>query len=246
MGRVLALVYGVISYLVFVVTFFYSIGWVTGLVVPRTIDDAPTAPAVTAVAINVSLLLTFAIQHNVMARPAFKKAWTRLVPLPIERSTFVLISSLILLVMFWQWRAMPDPIWDVANTTVRAALTAISLLGFAMVFYASVIIDHFELFGLRQVWLNLRGESWSHAPFQVRSLYRMVRHPLLLGFVIAFWAAPTMTVGRLLFAVVTTAWMVFSIRLEERDLAAMLGDSYRRYQRRTPMLIPLGGKRGEE
>jgi protein-S-isoprenylcysteine O-methyltransferase Ste14 len=189
--------------------------------------------------VDLALLAAFALQHNVMARLAFKRWWTRFVPEPIERSTFVLLASLLLCLLCWQWRPLPEPVWEIEAPALRAALTALSLAGFGLVVLASFVIDHFDLFGLRQVWLHVQGRPYRHPPFQARSLYRWVRHPLMLGFLVAFWSAPTMSQGRLLFAAVTTAWIVVSIRIEERTLLAMLGEDYRAYRERTSMLLPL-------
>jgi protein-S-isoprenylcysteine O-methyltransferase Ste14 len=189
--------------------------------------------------INLMLLGAFALQHNVMARPWFKDRWTRIVPQPIERSTFVAASSLVLFLLYWQWRPIPEPLWDVESTAGRAVIWVLYGLGWLIVFYSTFLIDHFELFGLKQVYRNWRGIDYAATPFTERSLYRWVRHPLMLGFLIAFWAAPTMTLGRLLFAGVCTIWIFFSIRLEERDLATFLGEPYREYRNRTSMILPL-------
>ena len=184
------------------------------------------------------LLLLFAVQHNVMARPWFKDWWTQFVPRPIERSTYVAAASLILLLLYWQWRPMPEVVWHVDNAVGRGVLWVLYFAGWAIVFYSSFVIDHFELFGLKQVWLHFMGREPATAPFSERSIYRWVRHPLMLGFIVAFWSAPTMSQGRLLFAVVTTAWILIAIQIEERDLAAFLGEPYRGYRERTPMLVP--------
>jgi protein-S-isoprenylcysteine O-methyltransferase Ste14 len=186
----------------------------------------------------VLLLLLFAVQHNVMARPWFKDWWTQFVPRPIERSTYVAAASLLLLLLYWQWRPMPDVVWHVDNSLCRGVLWILYFAGWAIVFYSSFVIDHFELFGLKQVWLHLMGREHRSAPFSERSLYRWVRHPLMLGFLIAFWSAPTMSQGRLLFAVVTTLWILIAIQIEERDIARFLGEPYRQYRERTPMLVP--------
>jgi protein-S-isoprenylcysteine O-methyltransferase Ste14 len=179
-----------------------------------------------------------------MARPWFKARWTKLVPKPIERSTFVLAASLLVALTMWQWRPMPEVVWRVENPAARAFLSGLSLLGWALVFYSSFVIDHFDLFGLRQVYLHLRGRPYVHPAFAERSLYKLIRHPLMAGFLIAFWATPTMTQGHLLFALVTTAYILFGISIEERDLARFLGEDYWRYRDRTPMLVPWP-KRGQ-
>jgi protein-S-isoprenylcysteine O-methyltransferase Ste14 len=239
MTRLLLLLYGLLAYLLFFVAILYGIGFVANLVVPKGIDDGVVEPLSTAVAVNVALLLLFAVQHNVMARPWFKEWWTRIIPPSVERSTFVALASLILLLLYWQWRPMPTVVWHVDNTAGRGLLWVLYFLGWAIVFYSSFLIDHFELFGLTQVWSYFRGREHVSATFSERSLYRWVRHPLMLGFILAFWAAPTMSQGRLLFAVVTTLWILIAIQIEERDLIALLGEPYRRYRARTSMLLPL-------
>jgi protein-S-isoprenylcysteine O-methyltransferase Ste14 len=239
MQRLLIFIYGLVAYALFVVVFLYAMGFVTGFVVPKSIDDGQTGSILTAVLVNVSILAAFAIQHTIMARPAFKRWWTRIIPKPAERSTFVLIASAILLVLFWQWRPHTSVVWHIDEPWLRGLLHGVSLLGFGIVLYASFLIDHFDLFGLRQVYLHLRGREYKHHPFMERSLYRVIRHPLMAGFLIAFWSTPTMTTGHLLFAGVTTAYIIFGIIIEERDLLKILGDDYRRYRRRTPALVPM-------
>lgn len=244
MSRVLYLVYGVVAYLLFLAAILYGIGFVGDLdVVPKRISNGPPTTITSALVINISLLLLFALQHNVMARPWFKDWWTHFVPSPIERSTYVAAASLILLLLYWQWRPIPEKVWDIENVYGRRALWAVYFTGWAMVFVSSFVIDHFELFGLKQVWRHYNGQEHVSAPFSERSLYRWVRHPLMLGFIVAFWAAPTMTLGRLLFALVTTLWILIAIQIEERDLARFLGEPYRDYRERTPMLLPLPRRR---
>jgi protein-S-isoprenylcysteine O-methyltransferase Ste14 len=246
MSRGLFPAYGVIAYLLFFAAILYGIGFVGDLgLVPKGINDGKPATVLHAVIVNVLLLLLFAVQHNVMARPWFKNWWTRFVSPPIERSTYVAFASLILMWLYWQWRPIPEVIWRVENATGRSVLWAVYFAGWALVFYSSFVIDHFELFGLKQVWRHFCGEVHTTAPFSERSLYRWVRHPLMLGFLLAFWSAPTMTLGRLLFAAVTTLWILFSIQLEERDLAHFLGNSYDEYRARTPMLLPLPRSSGK-
>jgi methanethiol S-methyltransferase len=243
MARGVFLAYGIVAYLLFFAAILYGIGFVGNIVVPKTIDG-PMAPATTlgVVFIDVLLLGAFALQHNVMARPRFKKWWTQIVPEPIERSTFVAAASLLLLLLYWQWQPIPESLWEVKSAPLAACIWALYGLGWVLVFYSTFLIDHFELFGLKQVYRHYRGLPADSPPFSVRSLYRWVRHPLMLGFLIAFWAAPTMTLGRLLFAGVCTLWIVFSIQLEERDLVESLGQQYRDYRRRTPMVLPLPRK----
>ena len=238
MGRIIAFLYGAVSYVVFFLTFLYAIGFVGNLVVPKSIDSGTQGAMGAAILINVVLLLVFAGQHNVMARPEFKERWTKIVPKQVERSTFVLFSSLALILMFWQWRPMLGVVWSVDNSIAAAGLTGLSLAGWGLVLASTFLINHFDLFGLRQVFLYLRGQEYTDLGFRMPLFYKLVRHPLLLGFMIAFWATPTMTTGHLLFAVVTTAWMLFSIQLEERDLMRFLPDQYPAYREQVPMLIP--------
>jgi protein-S-isoprenylcysteine O-methyltransferase Ste14 len=205
MARGLILVYGVISYVFFFATFCYAIGFVENLIVPKGINDGTAEAAFRSSIINVLLLGLFGVQHTIMARPAFKTWWCRVVPRPMERSTFVLVASAILALMMWQWRPLPEVVWDVQMPALRSILLGLSLGGWLLVLYATFVIDHFDLFGLRQVWLHVRGVEYHHPPFAERSVYKIIRHPLMLGFIVAFWAPPTMTQGSLLFAIVTTA-----------------------------------------
>lgn len=243
MGRILALGYGVAAYLVFFGTILYAIGFVTGIFVPKTIDTGVMGSAGAAIIINVLLLSIFAVQHSVMARKQFKRWWTQFVPAPIERSTYVLLSSLALILVFWQWRPIPAIVWQVSEPTLATALLGLSLMGWVLVFLSTFLINHFELFGVRQVLLNLTGRDGGETKFRTPLLYKMVRHPLYLGFLIAFWVAPVMTAGHLLFAAVTTGYILVGIALEERDLVEHFGDEYRRYRERVSMLVPFwGGK----
>ena len=238
MGRFIAFLYGLVAYVAFFGTILYAIGFVEGLFVPKTIDVGGEAPLAEALIVNLLLMSVFAIQHSVMARKPFKAWWTQFVPPSVERSTYVLFSSLALMLLFWQWRAMPSVVWQIADTRTANAVLALSLVGWVIVFTSTFLINHFELFGLHQVANNLAGRPMPQMRFRTPLLYKLVRHPIYLGFVVAFWAAPTMTAGRLLFAAVTTAYIFVGIFLEERDLIEMFGDEYRRYRERVGMLVP--------
>ena len=238
MSRLAALLYGVLSYAFFLFTFLYAIGFVTGLVVPKTIDSGPVVPFAQALIVNLVLLTVFALQHSVMARPQFKRWWTRFVPDAIERPTYVLFATLALALICWQWRPLPEIVWQVSNPWAANALTGLSLVGFLIVLLSTFMINHFELFGLQQVVFNLTGKTLTPATFKTPGFYRLVRHPIYFGFIVAFWATPMMTQGHLLFAAVTTAYILVGIMLEERDLTAVFGDDYRRYRERVSMLIP--------
>ncbi|OBF29559.1 hypothetical protein A5724_24975 [Mycobacterium sp. ACS1612] len=238
MNRYLTIGYGAVCYVVFLAAFLYAIGFVGNFVVPRSIDHGVEASIAEAVVVNVLLLGLFAAQHSVMARPAFKRRWIRLVPRTIERSTYVLLSSLALFLLFWQWRTMPAIVWDVTWTPGQIVLWVLFAAGWLTVLLSTFMISHFDLFGLRQVYLAWRGAPYTDLEFRTSLLYRVVRHPLMLGFITAFWATPTMTTGHLLFAVATTAYILIAIQLEEHDLNAALGDRYRSYHARVPMLIP--------
>ena len=238
MVRNLAIAYGAVCYVVFLAAFLYSIGFVGNLVVPRTVDNGIAASAGEAVVVNVVLLGVFAVQHSLMARPAFKRWWTRLVPKAIERSTYVLLSSLALILMFWQWRTMPAIVWDVTWMRGRAVLWAVFAAGWLIVLLSTFMINHFDLFGLRQVYLAWRGTPYRDLEFRTTLLYRVVRHPIMFGFIVAFWAIPTMTAGHLLFAIATTGYILIAIQFEEHDLRAALGRQYLDYQGRVAMLIP--------
>jgi protein-S-isoprenylcysteine O-methyltransferase Ste14 len=242
MGLVAAL-YGFFCYLVFLGSFLYAVGFVGNLVAPKTIDSGPGAAMPEALAIDLVLLGLFAVQHSVMARPGFKAVWTRIVPRPVERSTYVLISSLLLALVCWKWQPIPHVVWDVSSPVLRSLLLVLFALGWVIVLLSTFLINHFDLFGLRQVYLRMRGIDYKPLNFTERAFYRFVRHPIMLGFVIAFWAAPHMSLGHLVFSIATTAYIFVGIFFEERDLMAHHGADYRAYRSRVPMLFPTGVRR---
>ncbi len=239
MQRFAVLIYGVLCYVLFLGTFLYAIGFVANAVVPKSIDTGTPSELIAALTINTLLLGLFAVQHSVMARPAFKSWWTRIIPPAAERSTYVLLTSLILLLMFWKWQPLPQPVWKIEAPAASAALWGLCALGWLVVLISTFLINHFELFGLRQVVLFFTKQPYRPAEFKTPTLYRFVRHPIMLGFIIAFWATPDMTVGHLFFAAVTTAYILIAIRLDERDLVTYYGDAYRRYQQQVRMLLPI-------
>lgn len=245
MSRVTALAYGTLSYVLFFGTFLYAIGFLGNIVVPKTIDSGVAGPLGTAVLVNALLLGVFAIQHSVMARPGFKKWWTRFVPTVVERSTYVLFSSLAFILLFWIWQPMTAPIWSLTDEVARDAMQGLFFFGVGLVLYATCLIDHFDLFGLRQVVLHWKGEPYSEKRFVTPSLYKHIRHPLYVGWFITFWATPQMTLGHLLMAIGTTAYILVAIIFEERDLSNALGADYRAYRAQTPMFIPRVGARGD-
>lgn len=238
MSRLIIFLYGVVSYVIFFVTFLYAIGFVSGLMVPKTIDTGSVVGIAEALIVNLLLMSLFAIQHSVMARKQFKAWWTQFVPKSVERSTYVLLASLALVLLFWQWRPIPAVVWQVADPQMAMAITCLSFVGWLIVLTSTFLINHFELFGLHQVANNLAGREMPAPRFRTPLYYKFVRHPIYLGFIIAFWAAPTMTAGHLLFAAVTTAYIFVGIWLEERDLVDLFGDDYRRYRDRVSMLLP--------
>jgi methanethiol S-methyltransferase len=238
MSRTLAFVYGLVSYGVFLGAFLYAIGFVGNLLVPKSIDTGASAPFGQALLINAALLGLFAVQHSGMARPGFKRWWTRIVPRPIERSTYVLLASLALILLFWQWRPLPAVVWDVQLAWARGLLWALFGLGWGLVLIATFMISHAHLFGLKQVYEHLRREQPPSMEFQTPGLYLYLRHPIMLGFFIAFWATPTMTVGHLIFAIATTGYILLALQLEERDLLARFGRRYEDYRARVPMFLP--------
>lgn len=244
--RLLALAYGLVCYVIFLGTFLYAIAFVGNLPVPHTIDHAIAGSLPEAIAWDVVLLGIFAVQHSVMARPAFKKLWTRIVPRTIERSTYVLFASLALDLMFWQWRPIDAVVWSVSDPVSAGLLTGLFWAGWAIVLISTFLISHFELFGLHQVWMDLCRKKFADPVFHTPYLYGLVRHPIYLGFMIAFWATPVMTAGHLLFACMTLAYVLIAIQFEERDLIDLFGDAYRNYRKRVSMLIPLPNRKVAE
>lgn len=244
MKRTLFIVYALFCYLLFLATFLYSVGFVGNFIVPKSMDSGPETPLGIALLVDALLLGVFAVQHSVMARRGFKEWWARWVPRPIERSTYVLFACLALILLFWQWRPIGGVVWDV-DGGLRTALIALSLAGWLAVVATTYLIDHWELFGLRQVWSWARGERMPEHELSEIGPYKHVRHPLYVGFVVAFWATPKMTVGHLVFAVATLLYILVAIRFEERDLVRRFGAAYRRYRDRVPMLLPLGRRSGE-
>lgn len=237
MKRVIRFFYGLACYGVFLVTLLYAIGFLGNFEVPKSIDSGPTGSIAMALLIDGALLAMFALQHSIMARPWFKRAWTRIVPEPVERSTYVLFSSVAMLVMFWQWQPIGGTVWSVGGAGAVAIL-GVYVAGLLIVLLSTFLINHFDLFGLRQVWLYLVGRKYEHVEFHMPFFYRYVRHPLYVGWLMTFWAAPVMTAAHLFFAVMTTAYILVAIRFEEADLQALHGEKYRRYREEVPMIVP--------
>ena len=236
--RIAFFAYGVLSYALFLGVFLYAIGFVGGFGVPKGLDSEPTMAFWPALGIDLLLLGLFAVQHSVMARPAFKRAWTRFVPEPVERSTYVLFSNVAMILLFWLWQPLGGEVWTVENPAARALIYGVYALGWLIVLVSTFLIDHFDLFGLRQVWLHLRGREYTPLRFQMHTAYRFVRHPIYVGWLLIFWATPTMTASHLVFALLSTAYILVGIRLEERDLVRQFGDRYLVYRREVPSLVP--------
>src|SRR5689334_1203200 len=237
-----ALLYGIVCYVLFLPTFLYAIGFVGNFIVPKSIDSGAVGATVQSLSIDVVLLGVFAVQHSAMARQGFKRWWTQIVPRPIERSTYVLLSSFALILLYWQWRPLPDVIWSIGNPIGAGILTAVFWLGWVIVLISTFLINHFDLFGLQQVYVHSQGRKTEPPSFKTPVFYRFVRHPIYFGFLLAFWAAPMMTVGHLLFAIATTGYIFIGILLEERDLVTSYGKAYVEYRQRVSMIIPLPPK----
>jgi protein-S-isoprenylcysteine O-methyltransferase Ste14 len=241
--RSLALLYGLVCYVVFLATFLYAIGFVSNFLVPVSIDSAPDGDFIGSLLTDLVLLMIFAIQHSVMARPAFKRWWTRFVPEVVERSTYVLAASLALILLFVYWRPLGGIVWSVEGSVSVAMLYVLCAFGFLLVLASTFLINHFDLFGLRQVWLYFIGKPYRPIGFRTPGPYRMIRHPLYAGFILAFWATPVMSIAHLVFAIATTCYILLAIQFEEHDLVTSLGTPYRDYRKHVPMLIPFAGAR---
>jgi protein-S-isoprenylcysteine O-methyltransferase Ste14 len=239
LNRTAAFVYGLICYAIFLVTFLYAIGFVGNVFVPKSIDTGPTVSLTEALLVDTLLLSLFAIQHSVMARQWFKRAWTKIIPKEIERSTYVLLASLVLILLFWQWRPMTQIVWDVQSPIPHLVLQALFWIGWAGVLFSTYLVDHFGLFGMKQVYRHLKEQPDEPPAFTTPALYKFVRHPLYLGFVVAFWSTPRMTLGHLFFAAVCTAYILVAIQFEERDLIHSYGDRYRKYRTQVSMILPV-------
>jgi len=240
MGRILSLSYGTLAYVMFLAVFLYAIGFVGNFLVPKSMDSPAEGPLGMALLINTLLLSLFAVQHSVMARPWFKRATTRVIPKHVERSTYVLLSNLALILLFWQWRPLGGVIWEVDSSLGRAAVHGVYALGWAVLLISTFLVNHFDLFGLRQVWLRMRRQEYTDLKFKESSFYKWIRHPIYLGWLLIFWAAPTMTITHLFFAVVTSVYILVAIQFEEKDLIDEHGETYLNYKRRVPMLVPRG------
>jgi methanethiol S-methyltransferase len=239
MKRTAVLLYGVLCYVLFFATFLYAIGFIGNVAVPKTIDSGRTGSLVTALLVDAGLLAVFALQHSIMARQWFKRKWTQIVPEPAERSTYVAASSVALIALFAFWEPLGGTVWQIDNSAGQAVMYAMYAAGWLIVLLSTFMINHFDLFGLRQVWLAFQGQAYSALPFKTPAFYRYVRHPLYFGWLLVFWSAPAMTAAHLFFAVMTTAYILIAIQFEERDLVAFHGEKYRRYREQVPMIVPV-------
>jgi protein-S-isoprenylcysteine O-methyltransferase Ste14 len=244
MGGIGALAYGIVCYLIFVGSFLYAVGFIGDLAVPKSIDSGAVGPLIPSLLTDVVLLGLFAVQHSVMARKGFKAWWTRIVPAAVERSTYVLLSSLLLILLYWQWQPIPTAVWTIENAVAAGLVTALFWAGWIIVLASTFLINHFDLFGLRQVHARFRGASLPTSDFRTPLLYKLVRHPLYFGFIVVFWATPAMTIGHLLFAAASTGYIFIGMLLEERDLVADFGETYVSYRARVSMIVPLPPRRG--
>jgi len=239
MKKLIVFLYGIIAYVVFLFAFLYAVGFVGNFIVTKSIDSGAELPIFTSIIINALLLSVFAIQHSLMARPAFKKVWTKIVPHVMERSTYVLLSSLALLLIYWKWQPITQDVWNLENQTASLILTILYFIGWGIVLVSTFMINHFELFGLEQIYNNLKNKPSKHIKFTTRFFYGIVRHPIMLGFLIAFWATPHMTVGHLFFSIMTTLYIFIAVKyFEEKDLRKFIGEDYDKYMNDTPMFIP--------
>jgi protein-S-isoprenylcysteine O-methyltransferase Ste14 len=241
MGRIAAFIYGAVTYLFMFGVFLYLFAFLADVLVPTTVDSNIASSFAAAFALNLGLILLFGVQHSVMARPAFKRWWTKIVPEPIERSTYVLISSLLFVLLFWQWRPMEAVVWNIEASAGQILMWSLYVFGIVLLFASTFVINHFDLFGLRQIWLNLTQKPYTYLKFRVTFFYRFVRHPLYVGWFLIFWATPHMTVGHLMLAIGMSAYTLIAIRYEERDMVEFHGDAYREYQRKVPKFIPRPG-----
>lgn len=239
MKKYIILFYGIVAYLVFLIAFLYAIGFVSNIIVPKSIDSGSETTLLYSIFINVILLSVFALQHSIMARPKFKEWFNSIFSQAMERSTYILLSSLALILIYWQWQPITTIIWETENTVLSGIITGIFFLGWLIVLLSTFMINHFELFGLAQIFDNLTNKQTANPKFQTNYLYKIVRHPIMLGFIIAFWATPTMTVGHLLFSLVTTIYIFIAVKyLEEKDLCKFIGEKYETYQKEVPMIVP--------
>jgi len=242
MGRIISFLYGVVSHVLFLLVFMYMVGFLSNFIVPKSIDSGAVGPFGLALIVNILLLALFAIPHSIMARPGFKQWWTTIVPKHIERSTYVMQGNLFMILLMWQWQPMVGVVWRVENTVGALILWSLFGIGWVAIVISSFMVNHFDLFGTRQVYLHLLNREYSPLEFKTRGFYNYVRHPLMVGWIVAFWATPDMTVGHLVFAIGTTVYILIAIQIEERDLVKFHGEAYEGYRRRVSMLVPFKKK----